>query len=156
TQPGAHFAAMTMVVRAQGDAAALVPALRAAVREAAPDVPISDVSVLQNAVDRGSQGAQFTMALLGTFSLVALVLAAVGVCGIISHDVTGRRREIGIRLALGASRPRVVAGIVRDGLIAAVAGLALGLVAAAVLRGGIATLLFGIRPLDPATFVVAT
>lgn len=152
----AHYAAMTLVVRARSDAASLVPAFRAAVHEAAPDVPVSEVSLLQEAVDRGADGARFTMALLGTFALVALTLASVGIFGVMSHDVAGRRREIGIRLALGASRGRVVGGVIRDGLLAAVSGLACGFAAAWVLRTVVEGLLFRIAPLDPATFAIAT
>jgi cell division protein FtsX len=156
TNPAAHYSAMTMVVRTQSDPAALVPLFRAAVREAAPDVPVSSVSLMQDAVDRGADGARFTMALLGTFASVALLLVAVGIFGVMSHDVSGRRREIGIRLALGASRGRVVGRIIRDGVVAAAVGLAIGLAASFAMRGGIEGLLFGVRPLDPSTFAIVT
>jgi putative ABC transport system permease protein len=156
TAPDSHIAALTFVVRAAGDPAALVPAMRSVVRTTAPDVPVSEVFVMRDVVDRAGDGSRFLAVLLGVFAGVAGVLAVLGVFGVISHDVAARRREISIRLALGATPSRVAAGIALDGLLAAGAGLGLGLGAAAVLRGALSTLLFGVTPFDPATIVVVT
>jgi putative ABC transport system permease protein len=156
TASASHITAMTFVVRAAGDPAALVPAMRSVVRTLAPDVPVSEVFVMRDVVDRAGDGSRFLAVLLGVFAVVAGALAVLGVFGVISHDVAARRREIGIRLALGATPSRVAAGIARDGLIAAGAGLALGLGAAAALRGALSTLLFSVTPFDPATITVVT
>jgi putative ABC transport system permease protein len=156
TESDSHFEAMTLVVRTMGDPGALVPSFRAIVRGLAPDVPISDVFDMRQVIDEAADGARFTLALLGTFAGVALVLAALGVAGVIGHDVSSRRREIGIRLALGASPARVAASVAREGLIAAVAGLAVGLVGAAALRGAVTSLLFVVTPFDAPTFAAVT
>ena len=156
TAPDSHIAAMTFVVRAAGDPAALVPSMRSVVRAIAADVPVSEVFVMRDVVDRAGDGSRFLAVLLGVFAGVAGALAVLGVFGIISHDVAARQREIGIRLALGATPSRVAAGIARDGLVAACAGLGVGLGAAAALRGALSTLLVGVTPFDPATIAVVT
>ena len=100
---------------------------------------------------------RLTMLLLALFAAVALLLAAIGVHGVLSHGVTQRRREIGIRMALGAQRHDLVALVVRQGLALAIVGVTAGLITAIVFTRLLSTQLFGITPTDPATFgVVAT
>jgi putative ABC transport system permease protein len=156
TSPKSHLTAMTFVARTAGDPATLMPSIRAAVNAIAPDAPVSDVFLLQQAVDEASDGARVTAVLIGVFATVALVLAALGIFGVISHDVATRRREIGIRLALGATPGRVAADIAREGLGASAVGLVSGLALAIALRHAVATLLFGVQPLDVPTLAAAT
>lgn len=156
TVDDSHVAAMTFVVRTTGEPAVLVPSLRAVVRGLAPDVAISDVFTFSDVVDQAADGTRFTLVLLGTFAGVALVLAAVGVCGVISHDVSSRRREIGIRLALGATPRQVAAAVAREGLTAAAIGLGAGLAGVAALRFAVVRLLFGVAPFDGLTLWAAT
>ena len=94
------------------------------------------------------------MLLLGAFAVLALVLASVGLYGVLSYRVAQRTPEIGLRLALGASRRDVVGSIVRRALRLALSGLALGLIGAFILTGVLSSLLFGISPTDPLTFAV--
>jgi len=154
TVADSHVAAMTFVVRTTGDPTAVVPSLRAVVGGLAPDVAVSDVFLMREVVDQAADGARFTLVLLGSFAGVALVLAALGVFGVISHDVSSRRREIGIRLALGATPLAVAAGVAREGLTAAGIGLSVGLAGAAALRGAVSSLLFGVAPFDRPTLSV--
>ena len=156
TAGDSHVAAMTFVLRASGDPAAMVPAARAAVRALAPDVAISDTFVMRDVVDRAADGARFTVVLLGTFAGVALGLAGLGVFGVMSHDVSTRRRELGIRLALGASRGRVVGEVLGDGARAAGLGLTVGFAGACALGGQIRSLLFNVAPLDGLTLATVT
>jgi putative ABC transport system permease protein len=151
-----HAAAMTFVVRTTGAPADLVPSLRAVVNGLASDVAVSDVFEMRDVVERAADGARFALVLIGCFAGVALVLAALGVFGVISHDVSSRRREIGVRLALGATPLRVAAGVAREGLAAAGLGLGVGLIGAAALRGAVTNLLFGVAPFDRLTLSVVT
>jgi ABC-type antimicrobial peptide transport system permease subunit len=145
-----------MVVRTTGDPAHEIPAFRSAVRTLAPAVPVSDIFIMRDVVDAAADGTRFTLVLLGAFATVALAMAGLGVFGVVSHDVSTRRRELGIRVALGASRQQVVADLVRDSARAAAAGLAVGLGAAWLLGGEIRSLLFGVTPFDGRTLLVVT
>jgi len=144
----AHLEAMTIVVRTTGRPAPLVPAFRQAVRGISAEVPLSDVFILSDVVDEAADGTRFTLVLLGAFAAVALVLASLGIVGVMHHEVSGRRRELGIRLALGASRGRLVADLARDGLFSTGIGLLLGLAGSYLMRGALSSLLFGVRPFD--------
>jgi putative ABC transport system permease protein len=96
--------------------------------------------------------ARYRALLIGLFALLALVLAAVGVYGLISYTVTQRTREIGIRVALGASSGQVLRAVGREGIVPALAGIAVGLVGAAAATRALSAFLFGVGRLDPATF----
>jgi putative ABC transport system permease protein len=98
---------------------------------------------------------RFAAAVLGGFALVALALAATGLYGVLSYQVLQRRREMGVRAALGASRGRLVALVVREGLAVTAAGLVLGMVAALLLTRLMSGLLFGVQPLDLPSFLIA-
>jgi putative ABC transport system permease protein len=144
---------MTLVVRTAGEPLAMLPAVRGVVRRLDPRLPISDVRSLADVAATALAQPRFTALLFATFALLALLLAAIGLYGVISFMAARRTNEMGVRLALGA-QPRDVAGLVmREGLALAGAGVLIGSVAAAALSRLVETQLFGVAALDPATFL---
>jgi len=127
--------------------------LRSQVISIDPDLPVVDVTTLQSVMDRSVDDPRFRTVLIGLFALLALVLAAVGVYGLISYSVTQRTREIGIRVALGAQPRQVLAPVIREGIVLAMSGVAIGLVGALALTRLLASFLFGIGTTDPTTFI---
>ncbi len=143
---------MTLVLStAAGDPLALAPALRAAVRAEDRGLPLDKVAAVTRVVAGSIGPRRFQAVLLGTFSALALVLAAIGLYGVLAYAVVQRRQEIGVRIALGASAGGVRRLILGDGLRLVLPGLAAGLAGAVALRKVLATLVFGITPLDAAT-----
>ncbi|MEO6214256.1 MAG: ABC transporter permease [Vicinamibacterales bacterium] len=143
---------MTLVARSPGGAGAVAAAVRAEVRALDPELPIDSARPLREVVNTSVAEPRFRTMLLSGFALTALVLAAVGVYGLISFSVAQRTREIGIRVALGASPAQVTGPIVREGMTLALIGIGLGLAGAAFATQLLSTLLFGIEPTDPLTF----
>jgi len=141
----------SILVRVERDPAALAATLRGAVREIEPGLALSGVEPLVETLAQSTAQRRFTMLVLGVFAGVALLLAMVGVHGVLSYTVAQRTREIGIRMALGADRANVGRLVVGQGARMAVAGLALGLVGALATARVLATLLYGVRPTDLAT-----
>jgi putative ABC transport system permease protein len=144
---------LSVVVRTQGDPLQLVGAVRHEVQAMDPAQPIADVRPMEQLVANSVARPRFNMLLLGIFAAVALVLAAVGIYGVMAHSVVQRTHEIGIRLALGARPKDVVRLVVGSGLALAVGGVALGLAGAFALTRLLASLLFATQPTDPVTFV---
>jgi putative ABC transport system permease protein len=149
-----HFAdnARWLVVRARGDAAELTPAIREAIWSVDKDRPIVRVATMDSLVARSTAERRFTLMLFEAFGAVALLLAAIGIYGVLSGGVTERTREIGVRAALGASRANILALVVRQGLRLTLLGLVIGLAGATWTSMAIVTLLFGVSPLDPVTY----
>ena len=147
---------MTLVARSAGDPLALVGSIRAEIRRLDPNLPIAGVRPMTDVVDTSLATPRLTGSLLTIFAGLALLLAAVGVSGVLSYLVSRRRREIGIRMALGASRGRVLGLIIGRGLWTAGVGIAAGLVAALFLTRLLAGFLYGVAPRDPATFAGVT
>jgi ABC-type antimicrobial peptide transport system permease subunit len=144
--------AMYLVVRTQGDALTLTPALRKAVWSVATEQAIVHVATMDSLVAASAAERRFVLILFEAFGLVALVLAATGIYGVLSGGVTERFREIGIRSALGASRFSILSLVMRQGMILATLGSAIGLLAAAAVSQAMIALLFGISRLDPITY----
>jgi putative ABC transport system permease protein len=142
-----------VLVRMSGDAWQGAPILRAAVREIDPQLALFGVEPLTDTISGTMAERRFTMAVLASFAGVALLLAVVGVHGVLSYAVSQRTREIGIRVALGADAGRVRTLVLREGVRLAAAGLAIGLAGAAGLTRLMRALLFGVSAQDPATFV---
>jgi putative ABC transport system permease protein len=139
---------LTFVIRTEGAPAAILPSARAAVRRVAPTAPISDVHVMTDVVRSATASARFTLVLIGLFAALALLLAAIGIYSVMSYAVSMRRREIGIRMALGATPRGIVGRIVGEGLIVTAAGGAIGLAVAVVAARAMSQLLFGVTPFD--------
>ena len=146
--------AFTLVVRSQGDPAALTSSVRAAVRAADPELPIYSARTLDELVSERTAQRRLAVLLISVFAALALVLAAVGIYGVMSYAVTQRTQEIGIRMALGAERDHIVRMVLRSGTVMALCGVGIGLVAALGLTRLITTLLFQTSPTDPPTFSV--
>lgn len=140
-----------LMVRTDLDPDAVLPSLRAAVADIAPGLPLYQVTSLPRLIDRALAPDRFTTILLAAFSGVALALAAIGVFGIFSSDVTRRRKEIGLRMALGGTGANVVALLLGRALKRAAAGLGCGVVLAAVAARSMSSLLFGVGSSDPVT-----
>jgi len=143
---------MYLVARSASDSAAIVPAIRAAIREVDPDQPLYRVMAMEQIVSESAFQRRFSMFLLGIFAAVALVLAVIGIYGVMSYSVTQRTHEIGIRMALGAGRRNVLAMIVGRGLVLTLVGLGVGLAGAFGVTRLMSGLLFGIGPTDTLTF----
>jgi len=149
---GAPRRSMTLVVRSSANPLALVNPIRRLVHDADPDVPLTHVQTLNDVVAAATREQRFTMSVMAGFAALALLLAAVGTYGVVSYAVGQRTREIGIRLALGASVPAVTGMVLRQGMLPAGAGVALGLAAALLLTRYLRTLLYHVAPVDPLTF----
>jgi ABC-type antimicrobial peptide transport system permease subunit len=143
---------MDVGVRSALDRRALVEAIKRELHAVDPDVPISHVQTLSEAVSQSIAPRRLNLSLVGGFAAVALVLCLVGVYGVMNYAVTERTREIGIRLALGADPKRVLAMVLADGLRLVAIGTAAGLTTALFVARLLASLLYDVRPGDPATF----
>ena len=148
------FSGMTLVVRADGNPAALSGAIRSEVLAIDKEQPVSRIRPLEQVVSESVAKQRFLMLLLGIFASVALVLAAVGLYGVMSYSVNQRYHEIGIRAALGAQRKDVLKLVVGQGMALALTGAAIGLAASFALTRLMASLLFGVSATDPLTFAV--
>jgi len=140
-----------MVVRTAGDPLALAPALRRAVWAVDPTQPVSSLRAMSEVLDTQLANRDMQLTLTGTFAVLALLLAAVGLYGVLSYTVSQSTNEIGLRMALGAQQKTVVGTVVRSALTTTVVGIGLGLLAASVLTSVIDSFLYGVRPTDPAT-----
>jgi putative ABC transport system permease protein len=146
-----YYAPKDLVVRSSGDPLALAPALRRIVREADPAQAVT-VRLLEDIVAGQTRPRRDQLRVLGSFAAVAFFLAAVGVHGLLSFTVSTRTRELGVRVALGAARGRILRTFVGHGVALGVAGIALGMPLAYVAARGMTALLFGVEPDDPAIY----
>ena len=149
-------AAMTLAVRTAGAPLGLASAVTREVRQLDPDQPVADVRTMEEVVNLAVSGARFQTALLASFAGVAFLLAAVGIYGVISYDVSQRTNEIGIRMALGAQPADVQWLILGQGARLAVYGIVAGLLGAGVLTRWMGTMLFGVGPTDVWTYAAVS
>jgi len=147
---------MTIVVRSTGSTASLANMMRTEVWAIDEDLPVPDIKTMDQLLSDSVARRRFNMLLLGIFGGVALVLAAVGIYGVMSYSVTQRTHEIGIRMALGASQSDVLRLVIGQGMGLALIGVGIGLGAAVALTRVLTSLLFGVGATDPATFVIIT
>jgi putative ABC transport system permease protein len=144
----------SILVRTEGDPAAVTSAIRTVLAQADPEAPLFEVRTLEDyfALDLGR--ARFQTTLLSIFAGIALILTSIGLYGLMAYTVVQRTREIGIRMALGASRKEVLAMVLNRGLVLSLCGLGIGVLGALALAKSIQTLLYEIPPRDPATYLV--
>jgi putative ABC transport system permease protein len=146
---------MTLVVRTTGEPSAIAPAIARAVRDIDPAQPVYQVRSLHDWLDESTAQPRFTTTLSGAFAVVALLLAALGVYGVLSYSVSQRTQEIGVRMAIGAGRGQIMRLVMRSGLSWALTGITLGFVGAFALSRVLGTLLFEVGPRDPITYSAA-
>jgi putative ABC transport system permease protein len=145
---------MTIVVRSSSDLASLSAAIRDQMWSVDKNIPIPEIRGMNQLLSTSVARPRFNMLLLGIFAAIALVLSAVGVYGVMSYSVVQRTHEIGIRMALGAAKADVLKLVVGQGMRLSIIGIGLGAVAALALTRVLTTMLFGVEPTDPATFVL--
>ncbi len=150
--PELAFAFMTVVVRTEGDPLALAPALRATVLSMDKDQPVADVRTMEDLLSASLARTRFATALMAVFAGMALLLAVLGIYGVVTYIVEERTREIGIRVALGASYRGVIGLLLKQGMRLALLGIVIGTIVSLGLTRLLVKLLFGTRPADPLTF----
>jgi putative ABC transport system permease protein len=144
---------MNLAVRTNAAPLSVVPAITNSIREIDAEVPLLNIRTMDDSVSGSLSPARFTMLLLGAFAGLALLLAVVGIYSVMSYSVSRRTNEIGIRVALGASRSNVLLLVVRQGLMLALIGSAIGITGALMLSRVMRSQLYGVQPTDPVTFV---
>jgi predicted permease len=150
-----QFGGMTLLIRTPVDVALLGPSIRREVHAIDPDQPVERLLTMEEFASTSIEQPRFTTLLLSSFAVLAVVLAIVGIYGVMSYAVSQRTREIGVRMALGADRSDVLRMVVRQGAAHLIAGIALGLAGAAIITRLIESLLFRVEATDPLTFAVA-
>jgi putative ABC transport system permease protein len=149
---GNDYSVATIVVRSDRDVESLALPVQKVVGQLDPDLPVSDVMTLRQAIGKGTVDAAFDSLLVLAFAIIALILAAAGLYGVLAYLVTQRTNEIGIRIALGAQRESVLRLMLADGLRPALVGLVVGLAASAGVVREIRSMLYATQPLDPGVF----
>ncbi|MGH9392346.1 MAG: FtsX-like permease family protein, partial [Vicinamibacteria bacterium] len=152
--PGSLRRPIQVAVRTRTAPESLFPGVREEIRGIDRNLPVASVSTMEQILGRSTARTTFTTILLGLSTVVALLLGSIGIYGVVSYVVSQRRNEIGIRMALGAGRQEVQRMFLLNGLRSAVAGTALGLVGSLALTRVLGSLLFDVRPFDPATYIV--
>jgi putative ABC transport system permease protein len=144
-----------LVVRASGNPMSLLPALRRIIRDADAEQPVSDVQTMNGIVEQETASRSLQARVLEAFAALAFLLAAVGIHGLLAFTVSQRSREIGVRMALGATAPGIAKMVFRQGVLLAAAGIVPGLVLAFAAGRAMGSLLAGVKPGDPLTFLAA-
>jgi putative ABC transport system permease protein len=147
---------MALVIRSTRDPAGIALSAQKAIAALDPQLPVRNVLTMEQVLGESTLDARFDATLLLAFAVLSLLLAMVGLFGVLSFMVAQRTTEIGVRIALGASRERIMRQMLRDGLRPAIYGLVLGLVASVGVTRLIESLLFGTKPLDLAVFVLVS
>ena len=144
---------MAIVARTSLDPQRLSSTIRAAVRELDKELPVSDVDTLSHSIAHSTSSRRFSTTLLGVFALLALVMASVGIYGVVSYSVTRRTHEIGVRIALGATRGGITSVVVRQAMLLGALGVAIGAAGGLALTQLLRTMLYGVSATDPAVFL---
>ena len=152
-KPYPDMLTMQVALRTQADPRAIIGSAREAIRSVDPTLPIAKVSTLASLVDDSMTQPRFSMLLLAAFAALALLLASIGIYGVISYAVAQRTQEFGIRLALGAQPRNVFSMVLGQGARLALLGVVLGFIAAFAVTRLMTSLLFGVQPTDPVTFI---
>jgi putative ABC transport system permease protein len=146
----------SLALRSPGDPRAVAGALRVALRTVDSQLPIQAIRTMEDVVDLSVAQRRFQLTLMAAFAACALLVASLGIYGVVSYSVMKRRNEIGIRMALGAQRADLLGMVIRQGMTPVVIGLVAGIAAALSLGRAIRSLLFGVQPTDPLTIVGVT
>jgi putative ABC transport system permease protein len=154
--PELVYPGMTIMLRTTTDPGAVAGAARGVIRSLDPQQPIGEITTMENLLSVSVARARFSSSLLGVFSIVALVMAAVGIYGVMSYSVLQRTHEIGVRMALGAQRLDVLKLVVKKGIVLGVIGVVVGLAASFALTRLMRTLLFEVTTTDKATFALVS
>jgi putative ABC transport system permease protein len=153
-QPELVYSGMTLMMRTQGDPGNIAPAARNIIRSLDPEQPVGQVITMEGLLEKAIARSRFNTVLLATFSLVALVMAAVGIYGVMSYSVQQRTHEIGVRMALGAQNRDVLKLVVKQGVALALLGVLVGLAASYALTRLMVSLLFEVTATDKTTFAL--
>ncbi len=153
---GGRPGGLTMFLRTNRPTGDVVSALRSQIRNIDPALPLYEAGGLEEAVGSSFDSRRAVMLLLAAFAVLALFLSALGIYSVLAYDVSQRTREIGVRSAIGASRKQIATLFLRQGLWKGGIGVGLGLVGAALLSGSMTTLLFNVRPTDPAVYAAVS
>jgi putative ABC transport system permease protein len=147
---------VTLLVKTSTDPMLMMAAIQSAVRQVEKDAPVYGVTTLDASLGRFHAQRRFQTTLLIAFSLIALLLAAIGIYGLIRYSIATRKREIAVRMAVGAQGADILRMVLREGLSLSMVGLGVGLVGAAALGQLLSGLVFGVTPTDPITFVAVS
>ena len=145
-----------VLVRTANEPAQIVSAVRREILALDKSVPTFDIRTLQDRIADATSRTRFSAMLLGIFSALALALAAVGIYGVMAYSVSGRTREIGVRMALGAQPKNVLGLVMREGIVVTITGVALGLIGALAATRVLGSQLYGVETTDAATFTVVS
>ncbi len=146
------FPLASLVIRTSTDPRSLIPAVKSEIRQVDPDQGVAEIQTMEERIASAGAQPRLQAWLVTAFSMIALALACIGIYGVISYTVSQRTREIGVRVALGADRLTIFGQILREGLILAGVGVAIGLIASLGLTRYLETLLFDVKPADPAVY----
>jgi putative ABC transport system permease protein len=149
-----RFSYGSLAIRSSVDVASFALPVQKEIAQLDADLPVSDVLTMRQLIGKSTASAAFDAALVGLFAVLALILAAVGLYGLLSYLVTQRTNEIGIRMALGAQRAEVIRAMLLDGLRPTAIGLMIGLFAGIATAKFISSILFAVRPFEPVIFAV--
>ena len=144
-----------MVIKVDGDPRALIPAIRSIIRSYSREQPFSGVTPLQNRIDSAMATRLFVLRVIGLFSALGLILAVIGVYGVLAEFVSQRVPEIGLRMAFGATTSDILRLILSQGASLAIAGVGLGILGAVLLRNAMSTFVYGVETLDPVSYLTA-
>jgi len=146
------MASMSLFVRSEKNPMALTDSLRAKIHAIRPDQPVQNIHSLEELMSQSLTPRRYTLILVGAFASLGLLLVAIGIYGVVSYTTAQRTREFGIRIALGATRGRVVSDVLRCALLLTAIGSALGIGAAVLMTSALAKLLFEVSPVDVFSF----
>ncbi|MFB3110757.1 MAG: FtsX-like permease family protein, partial [Gemmatimonadales bacterium] len=144
---------LSLTVRTAGNPLALAPLIRREIEILDPEVPMADIRLMDDYVAEAVAPTRFTLTLISVFAAMALVLASIGLYGVISYSVRQRTREIGVRIAFGADEKSIVRLVVGRGMALGLAGVGAGIMAAFLLIRTVSSLLYGVSAIDPVTFL---
>jgi putative ABC transport system permease protein len=147
---------MALVLRTASEPSSLIPVVKKEIWRVDPDQPVTNIKTMDELVSTEASGRRFVLQLIGAFAAIALVLAAVGIYGVVSHGTRQRTHEIGIRMALGARRQQIMWLVARENTRWLLIGITTGVASALALTRLLAAYLYAVRPTDPLTFVVVS